>query len=231
MLDVFLEGATVDLCVPTIAFARGDTWYRWFNSRTITRHLSDQGVFPNTPELQEEYFAGLEQSRLILVAQTKQGTPRGVVSFSHINWRRRNADFSIVFDHKIAPKTSPVAALEASALLLEHGVDTVGLHRIQASFHSQVARWAQRLELLGFRLEGIQRHGFVKGSESADALTSAASAGDIDAIRDFRGGKLFDCPEKMLERMRALPSVSMSEQLKGFSSRVCDPYYEKIFRL
>lgn len=231
MLDVFIKGILVDLAVPTVAFARGNTWYRWLNDPLITRFLADQGVFPNTAETQEAYFLGLDETRVIFVAQTKQGEPRGVVSLSHINWRRRHADLAIVFDYRVQPRTSSLSALEASALLLEHGVDKIGLSRIQGSQHRQIAGWQQRLELVGFRLEGIHRLGFARGSESTETLVASATADDINMIRKLRGGKLFDCPDKMGRRLKALPLKSMSKEMEGFFSEIGEVYYQKLFRL
>lgn len=231
MLDVFIKGIGVDLAIPTLAFSRGDTWYRWLNDPIVTRYLADQGLFPNTPDRQEAYFLNLDETRLVLVAQTKQGVPRGIVSLSHVNLRRRQADFALIFDHRVEPRSLPVAALEASALMLEHGVDKLGLQRIQGSQHCELARWQQRRELLGFRLEGIQRLGFTKGSESADLLIAATSADDINAIRERRGGKLFDCPDKMRDRIAALPTESMNKELHRFFSGIGEDYYQRVFQL
>lgn len=231
MLDVYSEGILVDLAIPTVAFAKGEIWYRWLNDSLITKFLADQGMFPNTAERQEAYFRGLDDTRVVFVAQTKDGEPRGVVSLSHISWQRRHADLAIILDYRVEPRTSPLAALEACALLLEHGVDKIGLQRIQGSQHKQVSRWQQRLELLGFRLEGIHRLGFVKGATTADSLTAAATADDINLIRELRGGTLFDCPDKMSERLKALPPRSMSEELESFFVNIGNRYYSEIFRL
>ena len=38
-LDVFLAGETVDLCIPTIEFAKNSQWYSWFNNKKLTRYL------------------------------------------------------------------------------------------------------------------------------------------------------------------------------------------------
>lgn len=230
MLDVFIEGLVVDLAIPTSEFASGDIWYRWLNDATITRYL-DQGVFPNSKQKQEAFFANLEQTKLLLVVQTKEGEPRGIVSLSKIDWRRRSSEFALFLDARVDPRTSPLAALEASALIVEHGVDRIGLERIEAGQHSDLAPWQQRLELIGFRLEGIHRLRFVKGAELSDAVIIAATRNDIDVIRNHRGGRLFDSSDKMLCRIKSLPRKSMRDEVDFFVSVVSERYYSELFRL
>ena len=31
-LDVFIKGDLIDLCIPTVEFARESDWYSWFNN-------------------------------------------------------------------------------------------------------------------------------------------------------------------------------------------------------
>ena len=55
-LDVYISGETMDLCIPTLEFAKESKWYSWFNNPKLTRYL-EQGLFPTTPEAQEEFFS------------------------------------------------------------------------------------------------------------------------------------------------------------------------------
>ena len=231
MLDVFIRGLAVDLAIPSLAFATGETWYRWLNDPEITRYLGDQGFFPNSKEKQEAFYLNLEPSRLVLVVQTKEGEPKGIVSLSKLDWRRRNCDFAVFIDSRVQPKTTPLAALEASALMVEHGLDLMGFDRIQGSQHSDLAPWQQRLELIGFRLEGIHRLGFVKGAESTDSVSIAVTKDDVNTIRAHRNGRLFDSPEKMLQRIKSLPAKSLRSQLDDFTFEIANSYYEDLFRL
>lgn len=231
MLEVFRKGTVIDLAVPTLEFARAGIWHRWLNNEFITRYLSDQGVFPNTPDSQATYFSSLNESRILLVVQTKDGTPQGIVSLSEINWRRKHCDFALLLDPKVQPQKSPLAALEAAALITEHAIDSLGIQRIRAVQHWRLASWQQRLELIGYRIEGIHRNGFVKGSEIAAAMTVAAVADDIDAIRAKRGGKIFDSPDNMLNRIRSLPKKRLNESLGIYFSEVVEPYYRAVFDL
>ena len=55
LLAVYISGETMDLCIPTLEFAKESKWYSWFNNPQLTRYL-EQGLFPITPEAQEEFF-------------------------------------------------------------------------------------------------------------------------------------------------------------------------------
>ena len=77
-LDVYISGETMDLCIPTLAFARESQWYSWFNKPKLTRYL-EQGLFPETAEAQEEFFRSQGKDRLIFIISNKSKY-MGVVS-------------------------------------------------------------------------------------------------------------------------------------------------------
>ena len=70
--DIFIEGTTVDLCVPTEHIAYHSNWYNFFNQKRITK-LLEQGLFPNTREDQVEFLKSEKASRkrLLLLIITK----------------------------------------------------------------------------------------------------------------------------------------------------------------
>ena len=88
-LDVFIEGETIDLSIPTIDFAIQSNWYSWFNNPKITRYL-EQGMYPNSPKDQEEFFIKQQNNnRLSLIITTKNKKYKGVVSLSSINLEKK----------------------------------------------------------------------------------------------------------------------------------------------
>ena len=84
------------------------------------------------------------------------------------------------------------------------------------------------MSLLGYRLEGIEKNGFVKGVEIADVLKIACHYEDYQKIAKNRGGSLWDSQEKMLKRIKALPKQSMHMMLQEFF-RQSEEYYNQIF--
>ena len=91
MLDKFIEGELVDLCIPTMEFARDSEWYSWFNSPKITKYLPELGGFPNTKSDQEKFFAQNKDKRLILIIFNKFNIAKGVISLSAIDFKEEVA--------------------------------------------------------------------------------------------------------------------------------------------
>ena len=81
VLDVFIPGELVDLAIPTAQFAKGSTWYSWFNDRDITKFL-EQGVYPNTSNDQLLFFKNIPNHRIVLIMVDKEGRNIGVISLS-----------------------------------------------------------------------------------------------------------------------------------------------------
>ena len=46
--QVFIEGETVDLVVPSKHAVEKTEWYNWFNDAKFTKYLIHHGLFPNT---------------------------------------------------------------------------------------------------------------------------------------------------------------------------------------
>lgn len=229
-MDIFIPGELVDLAIPTEDFAGGDTWYKWSNNTSMNKYL-EQGVFPNTKSSQIKFFKSIGEDRLALIVQNKKGIPIGIVSLSYIDYKKRMCDFAIVIDSKVDHSIAGYAALEASARIVQHGFEALGVKRINAGQHIDLFRWQQRLELIGFRFEGHHKNKFVKGNHIADSITIALIYDDFYGLIKNRGGNLWDSSEEMKKRIQALPKESIrSKFLKEFSVEMED-YYKLIHKL
>lgn len=228
-LDVFLKGEGANLCIPTEEFALNSDWYSWFNDSHINMFL-DWGDVPNTREAQLSFFRNEHGRRLILIIES-QDRYVGVCSLSSINHQKRSAQFSIVVNHKhLDVKSAPFVALEAAALITEHGMTAMGLDRIWASQHARLASWGQRLELLGYRVEGIAHGGFRKGRDQSDLLLIACTYEHYQRVIERRK-RLWDTKEKMTKRLAALPQNRFSGRLRGFFDEEGSLYYSEIENL
>ena len=58
--SVFIEGETIDLCVPSKLAIERDGWADWFNDLETTRFLG-QGVYPNFKEDQYDFYESLRR--------------------------------------------------------------------------------------------------------------------------------------------------------------------------
>ena len=160
--DVFIEGTTVDLCVPTEDIAYHSNWYNFFNQKTITK-LLEPSLFPNTREDQVEFFKSEKASKkrlLLLIVTKKNRLMKGVISLSKINFEKNTADLALVLDDRIAPKSTRLASLESVALITEHAFEVMRLDRIYARQSRFLESWQRRMELLGYRVEGIHKSDF-----------------------------------------------------------------------
>ena len=230
MLDVFIEGELVDLGIPTEDFAGGDIWYKWFNDKSLNKYL-EQGLFPNTQKKQINFFNSMGVDRLALVVQNKKGVQLGIVSLSFINFQKRSCEFALVIDSFADIKISGLGTLEASSLIIEHGFNVLGMERISAGLHVDLFRLQQRLELIGFRLEGYHRNKFVKGSTIADSVSTAVLYNDFRNISDHRGGKLWDSAENMKKRIEKLPKDSARNRFDSQFVNELENYYNDIYKL
>lgn len=226
-LDIFIEGETIDLCIPTLEFAQSSEWYSWFNHPHTTQFL-EHGVFPNTREKQIDFFVKASNERLLLIVCNKEGVPIGSTSLMDINYKTRTAGAGTVIGNFIGE--NPLEALEAVARMTEHGFLKLGLHRIEAGQHIGLIPWSHRMSLLGYKLEGIFKKAFVKGVEIQDVIRITAHYEDYQTIISTRGGGLWDSQEKMLQRIRALPKVPIHKKLQEFF-REHQSYYQEIFTL
>ncbi len=228
-IDVFIKGEIVDLCVPTIDFAKNSAWYSWFNDEKITQHL-EQGLFPNTPEKQVEFLSNVTDNRLVLIV-TNKTIPLGVVSLSNINYFKKTAELAVVINNKLDKRNSPYIALEASALITNHGFLKFGLNRIEAGQAIALSAWQQRLELIGYRLEGIKKNGFIKGITITDSFFIASTKDDFEKICSIRG-KLWDSLDLMKNRIQSIKKIiSMSDQLSSYLLEKENYYYNEIYNL
>ena len=215
--EIFIEGESIDLCVATEKIAFESDWYKWFNDKTINKNL-EQGLFPNTRETQRDFFISETNSgkRLILLIVTKGAELKGVISLSNINFFSRTAEIALVIDGKIDRKESKLAALEAIALITQHGFDTMGLNRISGLQNRALGFWQRHMELIGYRIEGAHRNSSRDSkSFTNNAVTIASTYDDYETIIENRG-KLFDSEAAMLDRLNALPDVSVVDGKRSF---------------
>lgn len=227
-LDVLIKGEAIDLCIPTNEFAKNHHWYSWFNDLSITRYLH-HGQLPNTPDRQVNFLEKSRDNLVLLISDRRDYI--GVVSLSQIDLVRRQAELGIVVNKDKTKTYSPLIPLEAVARIVQYGFDVLGLERVHAGQHVQLFRWGQRLELLGFRFEGVRRRAFVKGREVADVILISCLQNDFDTIIKKRKGKYWDSSKKMFQRIKKLPKITYFDRYMNFSNSVGDEYYKNILDL
>lgn len=96
--------------------------------------------------------------------------------------------------------------------------------------YNTLRKWQQRLELLGYRLEGLHINKFAKGRELANGVTIACTEDDYQHIVRTRGA-FWDSAEKMEERISKLPQTPFVARMETFFLSERQQYYEYILSL
>ncbi|MCE3047836.1 GNAT family N-acetyltransferase [Helicobacter kayseriensis] len=184
-LEIFLHGETIDLYIPTIEYIKENRLYTWWNNPDITAYL-DSGAFPNTLSKQIAYYEKYLDQDLILLIGNKEKEIIGSIALSSIDYRTKKAELGIIMGRIF--RKNPLESLESVARITEHAFLKIGLDRVNARQHIGLIHWSNRMSLIGYRIEGIYKNGFVKGKEKADQFHIACSYEDYCRIIANRGG-------------------------------------------
>lgn len=154
--DIFLKGNYVMLKVLTEEDVLNSDWYGWFNDEETTLHMQKH-YFPNTIELQLEFFNTLKRDRSKIqlgVVPNDETKIKGVVSLQNIDHINSNADISLIIGDKELRKL--IIAQESIQLLLNHAFFTLNLHKIYVGYIETLQDWGLFLKKrFGFKDEGV----------------------------------------------------------------------------
>ncbi len=211
--QTFLEGTVVNLCIPDIDRDVYDGhWHEWFNDPKITEYLI-HGVHPLSCK-QEAAIVKEEIERsdsiLLTIRQKSSGKHIGVISLKRIDHLNRNAEIGLV----MGPYRILGAALEAMALMTQHGFDRLNLEKIYASQHEGLWKWVNTLELIGYRIEGFRQNFGIRNGLSYGVISTGVTAGQFNSLKDARGGNvLLPSVEKLCQQRR---KENLVDELKEF---------------
>ena len=212
--NVFISGETIDLCVPSKLAIEQDGWTNWFNDSVVCENTY-KGVFPHFESEQYEFLDSLkDKTRFVLMIKPKNlNKVIGVISLSSIEFERKSAQISII----IGDRTTVIGnlfALEAMALVTEHGFEQLGFDRIWAGqAYPELSKWTKFLELLAYRTEGISRNAFVKGRRVGDIANIACLYRNFKKLKDERNGAFWPGNAEIKKLIRQLPKKGFIEQL------------------
>ena len=187
-------------------------WYQWFNDPEVTRYLNKRGYFPNTVEEQMRFYEtiGHNQNEIILSIIEKKGHQHiGVISLRPIDWIHRIADIAMVIGEKNYWSGYP--AVEAMALLMDHGFSKLNLHKICGTNHEGLDFWRKYLGLLGFEEEGLLKEQFYADGKYSDIHVVGVLAKKFLALKAERGGNILGPSlEALIKKFILFPSEKKS---------------------
>lgn len=228
--DVFIEGETIDLCVPSDDEWVLDQWFRWFNKDEITTYLA-QGVYPNTRKSQKVFYdtLGNNSSRVALLIKPKSIDGFiGVASLSAIDYVHRQCDFAMVIGERLSNSDSIFYGLEAKCRLTQHAMDKMGMERINGTQAIDLVRWQNWQILFGYQIEGLMRNKFRKGRKVYDVLISSCILEDYEKLLDLRGGDLWPGKSKMFELLKRMPRKTLIDELREWLPAKQQEYWQSV---
>ena len=205
--DVFIDGETIDLCVPCDEPWVMNQWYRWFNDPNVTRFV-DHGIFPNTIEKQREFYCKFNENndRIALLIKPKEKNYLvGVASLSSINHKKRQCDFAMVIGRQDPSNDSLYYAMEAKCLMTEHAFEKVGVERINSWQVMDLIKWQRWQIIFGYHIEGITRNHFRKGHRVYNGMMSSCLLEDYLKLKNQRNGRFWPGKKILFEMLKRLP--------------------------
>ncbi len=168
------------------AVERSDLPYfqEWLNDPEVTEGLST--YLPLSMADEEQWFDRASrqepEAKPLAIDLRQNGGWRliGDIGFFNIEWVNRSAEFGIFIGDKSVWNKG--LGTESVQLLLEHGFETLNLHRIYLRVYSTNARARRSYEKVGFVLEGTLREAVYRQGKYADVLVMSVLRSEWSAV-------------------------------------------------
>lgn len=230
-LKIIIKGDIINLCLPTIEFARGDIWYKWLNKPIIIKNLKNHySKLDNTKKKQEKFFLTNKNKRIMFVISTKNHIYKGIVSLSYINKDQKTCEIGLISDPTIEPYLAPYAGLEAIALMTTYAFDKMKMKKINGAGNLNLKGWQQRMELFGYEFNFFEKNFDKKKYKKKLNYFVSCNYENYKYLRKKRG-KLWDNLSKMKLRIKKLPKISFQDIHLKLINQKKILYYKKIFNL
>jgi ribosomal-protein-alanine N-acetyltransferase len=177
MKNPYSIGKSVYLRAPCLEDIDGN-WYQWFSDPEVTQYLVDR-FWPNTKELQEDFYESIKSSRerlVLSICLSETDEHIGVCNLSAINWVHRYADIALVIGEK--KYRNGVIAVETMSLLLNIAFNRLNLQNIKASHIVTNPSTPVLLKIFGFREAGRFSKVFYFHGDYVDFVVSQLSRVD-----------------------------------------------------
>ena len=165
---VFYTGKHVKLKVLTQQDIDESNWVGWFNDETMCE-FNLHHYYPNTFEAQTKILEKCitpHKIQLGIVDIAKNEGLCGVVSLAKIDMLHRNCEIAGIMDVE-RTKNNPALFLEANSIMIRHGFEQLGMHKIYGgTFHRYVSK--ALIRIFNFESEGVRKAQVFKNGEFRD---------------------------------------------------------------
>src|SRR3989344_1628530 len=177
---VFLRGKKVILRPPSKSTDL-ETFIRWINDPEVRLYV--KCFLPVTEGEEEKWFdelAGRRTTDVVLVIETHDGTPIGIMGLHRISWKDRTATTGALIGEK--EYWGKGYGTDAKMTLLDYAFNTLNLRKVCSStlaFNERSIRYNQRC---GYKEEGRRREQFFRNGGYVDEVLLAVFKKDWTAL-------------------------------------------------
>jgi RimJ/RimL family protein N-acetyltransferase len=167
--DIFLEGERLVLRPLNVSDIEGNYKF-WLNDQDVVQYNS-HGRFPQTAEKLLSYVSSIQNSNtdLILAVIDKViGKHIGNIGLQSINWIDRNAEIAFLLGEK--EYMGKGVMFEAGKLVIQHGFNSLNLHRIYCGTSSDNLGMQKLALKLGMFTEGVRKESIFKKGKYFDII-------------------------------------------------------------
>lgn len=176
---VFLKGKKVNLRPPL----KSDLpkVVQWINDPEVRHFVT--GHFPQTELDEEEWLKNLsknKESQVVLIIETSDGIPIGIMGLHRINWRDRVATTGALIGEK--EYWGKGYGAEAKLLLLDYAFNILNLHKICSSaiaFNKRSLRYSLKC---GYQEEGRLKRHIYRNGQYWDSIQLAIFREDFEPV-------------------------------------------------
>lgn len=159
----------------------------WVNDPDVTEYLSM--YLPMSSLDEEDWFEGMrkrpkEEQPLTIEVREGEGAwrPIGNCGLFNIDWKNRSAEIGIMIGEKDVWNRG--YGTRAMRMLLQHGFETLNLHRLFLRVFEPNRRAIRAYETAGFVHEGRQREAEYKGGRYMDVLFMSVLKWEWEAAKN-----------------------------------------------
>jgi len=167
-----------------------DTFLRWINDPEVTENL--MLVSPMSRVEEERWYENmlnLSPNEHVMVIdirdpkKTGEWRAIGTCQFTSIDWRNRSAELGIMIGEK--PLWNQGYGTETMQLLLQHGFNSLNLHRIWLQVYAKNPRGIRAYEKAGFTYEGKFRQAHYQHGQYYDVHLMSILKAEWQAMPPF----------------------------------------------
>ena len=217
--QIFIEGETIDLVVPSKKAVENTECYNWFNNKKFTKYLSNHGLFPNTIEDQKLILKKMIESNknkkglFLLIAEKKNHKLIGVCSLSKIDWISRSAYMAVIMS-PYWKKNFVFNSIETKALLTEHVFEKLNLNKVVTSQVLELSEWQKYCNIFGYKVEGVARDYLLKNNKYYDVCFHSCLLKDYLKYKKILGENLWPGKKFFFKIMLKYPKGDLYEKIK-----------------